>query len=85
MTSSPETIDEALDHGRIIRNAERAGLCLPCAVMFGNGTQLGFERVGDPCDPCLAVMAHWPVKRVNGWRTIPGRVARSISWSDYTN
>ncbi|WP_176168812.1 hypothetical protein [Krasilnikoviella flava] len=85
VASTPESFSEARDHQRIVRYAERAGLCLLCAVHLANGTQLGFTVTAPPCPSCVPIVSAWPIEKLNGWRTLPGRVARQPTWKGHYN
>lgn len=83
----PETMSQARTFDRVVRNAEAAGLCSPCAAQLGWAAQAGgggFSSVRQPCAACTVVMLGWPVQRPNGWRTPHGTLSAPVTWAEFT-
>lgn len=54
-----------------------AGLCYRCAAQVAWGHQSGWSRLHPPCDECASIVRTFPLKQVNGWRSVPEKSRRN--------
>jgi hypothetical protein len=66
----PETKAQARAHARKTKRYRRLGLCHACASQAAWGHQCGFQKIHDPCEKCLPIVATFPTAGPRGskWR-----------------
>lgn len=65
-----ETVEQAERHDWNTGRYVELGLCPRCSAQAAWGHQAGWHRVHQPCPTCRAVVASFPDRQVNGWRSV---------------
>jgi hypothetical protein len=68
--TQPETMAQARAYTRKKKRYRRLGLCDVCASQAAWGHQCGFNKIHDPCERCLPIVAQFPDAGPRGskWR-----------------
>lgn len=79
----PETLREAQEWDASNRHYVHLGLCYADAGQAAFGHQMGFTRVNQPCLECRPIIAGFPDKAANGWRSHSLRKTRAGAYGTH--